>query len=89
MPDHRLVQCFGVKRRPGKEAKLCRRRFMWTARGASGNFGRKGVQACPFCGTLPDFQHPYNQYLGGAMTEDEAKLAMPEYVENWKKKNNS
>jgi len=88
MPDRRIVQCFGVKRRPGKEAKLCRRRFLWTARGASsGNFGGKGVQACPYCGTMPDFKHPYNKFLGGSITEEEAKAEMPAYIEKWKSEN--
>lgn len=89
MPDYRLVQCFGVKKRPGKETKLCRRRFKWTAAGLSGNFGGKGVQACPYCGTMPDFAHPYNMYLVGQLSEEEAKTAMPEYIEKWKKENKS
>lgn len=81
MPDRRIVQCFGIKRRPHKEPKVCRRQWMWTARGASsGNFGRKGAQACPYCGTPPDFKHPYNRMLAGELTRDEAIAKMDEYL---------
>ncbi len=80
--DHRIVQCFGTKRRPHKEDKPCRRRFLWTAKAAgTNNFGRKGTQACPHCGTMPDFRHPFNQFLIGKLSEDEAKTKMPEYIE--------
>ncbi len=81
MADRRIVQCFGVKKKPHKADKICGRRFLWTARGASGNFGSKGSQACPHCGTLPDFQHPLNRYLNGELTLEGAKDAMPEYIE--------
>ena len=81
MGDRRIVQCFGIKRRPHKADKVCGRKFLWTARGARGNFGSKGAQACPHCGTLPDFQHPYNQHLAGTMTYEEAAAAMPAYRE--------
>ncbi len=80
MADRRLVQCFGIKRRPHKEDKVCGRKFVWTACGASaGNFGSKGTQACPNCGTLPNFRHPFNRYLDGQMTYAEAEDAMPAY----------
>ena len=80
MADQRIVQCFGVKKQPHKADKVCGRRFLWTARGASaGNFGRKGAQACPHCGTMPDFRHPFNIFLDGGMTYEEAADAMPEY----------
>ena len=79
MSDRRIVQCFGIKRKPHKEDKICGRRFLWTAQGASGNFGGKGAQACPHCGTMPDFQHPFNSYLGGEMSYEEAEAAMPAY----------
>ncbi len=82
MSDRRLVQCFGIKRRPHKEDKICGRKFLWTAIGASsGNFGANGTQACPNCGTLPDFQHPYNRHLMGDITYEEAEAAMPAYRE--------
>lgn len=82
MSDRRIVQCFGVKKRPGKADKDCQRRFLWTARGASsGNFGSNGTQACPHCGTLPDFQHPFNQYLNGEINHEQAEAAMPAYIE--------
>jgi hypothetical protein len=82
MADRRIVQCFGIKKRPHKADKVCGRKFIWTARGASsGNFGSKGAQACPHCGTLPDFQHPYNRHLNGEMTYEEAAAAMPAYRE--------
>jgi hypothetical protein len=81
--DHRIVQCFGTKRRPHKEDKRCRRRFLWTSKGAgTNNFGRKGTQACPHCGTMPDFRHPLNRFLGGEFKEEsEAQDAMPAYIE--------
>ena len=80
MADRRVVQCFGTKRRPHKEAKVCGRKFLWTARGAGvGHFGSTGTQACPNCGTLPDFRHPYNRHLNGDLTYEEAVIAMPEY----------
>jgi len=79
MPDYRVVQCFGIKVRPGKLTKQCRRRFMWTAAALSGRFGGKGTQACPYCGTLPRLDHPLNRYLGGEINEEEAEAAMPEY----------
>lgn len=86
MSDHRIVQCFGVKRRPHKEDKLCRRRFLWTARGTGKTqFGRKGTQACPHCGTMPDFKHPFNRYLSGEIDEEEAKAMMPDFIEQLKK----
>lgn len=81
MSDYRIVQCFGTKRRPKKEDKPCRRRYLWVAGGASaGNFGRKGAQACPHCGTFPDFRHPFNRYLSGEISEEQAKEMMPEYL---------
>ena len=80
MSDQRIVQCFGIKRRPRTKAKLCRRKFLWTAAGIGKNhFGRKGTQACPHCGTLPDFSHPYNKYLNGELSFEEAKSAMTDY----------
>ncbi len=80
MSDNRIVQCFGTKRRPHKADKTCGRRFLWTARGASeGNFGRKGTQACPHCGTMPEFRHPYNRFLNGEITYEEAADAMDAY----------
>ncbi len=77
--DRRLVQCFGIKVRPHKESKVCTKRFLWTAKGAGRNFGGKGVQACPFCGTMPDFNHPFNKYLGGYITYEEAEKEMPDF----------
>lgn len=83
MSDYRVVQCFGVKKRPRKPEEACRKRYLWIARGASsGNFGRKGAQACPNCGTLPDFDHPYNRFLMGFITEEQAKAEMPEYTKS-------
>lgn len=80
MADRRIVQCFGIKRRPHKADKVCGRKFVWTASGASsGNFGGKGTQACPNCGTLPDFQHPYNRYLNQEISYEQADADMPEY----------
>jgi hypothetical protein len=85
MSDHKLVQCFGTKRRPHKQDKPCRRRFMWTARaGGKHQFGRKGTQACPHCGTLPDLGHPFNRYLNGEISEEEAQAMMPAYTEKIK-----
>ncbi len=82
MVDQRIVQCFGIYKKPHKPEKDCRRKYLWTARGASaGNFGSKGVQACPHCGTMPNFKHPYNQYLDGLITFEEAAAAMPDYAE--------
>jgi len=82
MSDYRIVQCFGIKRRPKKPAEICRNKYLWVARGASsGNFGRKGAQACPYCGTSPDFKHPYNRHLGGELTLEQAEAAMPQYRE--------
>jgi hypothetical protein len=83
--DSRIVQCFGVKRRPRKPARVCRQKYLWIARGASaGNFGRKGTQACPNCGTAPDFRHPLNRYYNRELTYEEATAAMPEYIKNLK-----
>jgi hypothetical protein len=48
-------------------------------------FGGRGVQACPYCGTMPQFGHPYNRYLDGQITEEEAEAAMPDYIEKQKK----
>lgn len=72
MTDYRIVQCFGVKVRPRKPARPCRDKYLWTAAGTHGNFGRRGAQACPNCGTPPDFTHPVNRLLGGEITEDQA-----------------
>ena len=81
MADYRIVQCFGIKRRPKKPAVNCRKKFLWTASGASeGRFGRKGTQACPNCGTLPDFTHPLNRYFNNEITLDEAEALMPNYI---------
>jgi len=86
--DRRIVQCFGIKKRPHKEDKVCKKLWRWTSRGASqGNFGGNGVQACPNCGTLADFQHPYNQYLANLITYEEAAAAMPEFREELKRRN--
>ena len=88
MADVRLVQCFGLKRRPHKEDKICRRRFMWTAAaGGKHHFGRRGTQACPHCGCMPNLAHPYNRYLGGELTMDEAEAAMPGFREQVAKDN--
>jgi len=85
MSDVRIVQCFGTKRRPHKEDKTCRRRFIWTAFGnGKTQFGRKGTQACPHCGTMPDFTHPLNKFLNGEITDAEAESAMPAYIEKLK-----
>ena len=73
MATHRIVQCFGTLVRPHKQNRPCRRKFLWTARGSSkGNFGRKGTQACPHCGTLPDFKHPVNKWLNHELSQKEA-----------------
>jgi len=56
---------------------------MWTASALSHNFGGKGVQACPYCGTMPDFQHPFNRFLGGELSEEAARAAMPKYLERF------
>ncbi len=81
MSDVRVVQCFGVKKRPHKEEKQCRKRYMWIARGASAHkFGRKGAQACPNCGTPPDFTHPYNRYLSGELDDVQAQALMPDFI---------
>jgi hypothetical protein len=86
MSDMRIVQCFGIKKRPRKPEKKCRKRFLWTARtGGKHQFGRKGTQACPNCGTLPDFSHPYNRYLNQEITGEEAEAAMPDYNEKCRK----
>ena len=88
MADYRIVQCFGTKRRPHKQDKECRRRFLWTSKAAGGtNFGRRGTQACPHCGNLPNFTHPYNRYLAGELTMDEAEAAMPGFREQFEKDN--
>ncbi len=80
MSDHRLVQCFGIKKRPKKPAKYCQVQYLWTAKGAAeGNFGRKGTQACPNCGTLPDFKHPINRYLNGELSQEQAETMLGDY----------
>jgi hypothetical protein len=80
MSDNRIVQCFGVRVRPKKPARYCGRQFLWTARGAAeGNFGRKGAQACPHCGTLPDFAHPINRYLNGELSQEQAEDMLDDY----------
>lgn len=86
MSDHRLVQCFGVKKQPRKPDEPCRKRWLWSAAGATKHrFGRNGTICCPNCGTSPDFRHPFNKYLNGEMSEEEAKSRMPDYVEILKK----
>lgn len=86
MADHRIVQCFGTKVRPHKEAKPCRRRFLWTSKaGGQTRFGRRGCQACPHCGTLPDLSHPFNRYLDGELSEERAKEMMPGFIEQLEK----
>ncbi len=88
MSDRRVVQCFGIKRRPHKADKACRQRFMWTAIGSTiSHFGGRGTQACPNCGTLPNFRHPLNRYWGGEITEDEAMEMMPAFLESLEKEN--
>ncbi len=71
MSERRIVQCFGTLVRPGKPARPCRNRYLWIAKGVSGGFGRKGPQACPNCGTLPNHAHPTNQMLNGEITQAE------------------
>jgi hypothetical protein len=34
---------------------------------------------------MPDFRHPFNQFLIGKLSEAEAKTKMPEYIELLKK----
>jgi hypothetical protein len=85
MSDVRIVQCFGTKRRPHKEDATCRRRFMWTALGnGKTQFGRRGTQACPHCGTMPDFRHPLNKLLAGEIDPAQAEAEMPAYLEELK-----
>jgi len=82
MSDYRVVKCFGTKKVPGKEAKFCGRAFKWTSAAMSRNFGGKGVQACPYCGTMPDFQHPVNRGLNGEFeTAEEVQAAWVQYEE--------
>lgn len=80
MGDYRVVQCFGTKVRPKKPARACRKKYMWVARGTHGNFGRKGAQACPSCGTMPDFTHPINRLLNGEIDQAQAKA---EFEQNY------
>lgn len=83
MSDYRIVQCFGVKRRPGKPDQLCRNKYLWIASGASaGRFGRKGTQACPNCGTLPEFAHPVNRFLDNELSKEAAEALLPEYYKS-------
>ena len=90
MSDYRLVQCFGVKKKPKKPDKLCRRRYIWTARDAGQyNFGSRGAHVCPYCGTAPDFRHPFNKYLDGKISEEEAQAKMPEYLKLLESENKS
>lgn len=88
MSDSRVVQCFGVKRRPGKAERICRKKYLWIARGASaGNFGRKGAQACPSCGTIPDFRHPINRFLNGTLSQEKAQeILQQDYNADWTRK---
>ena len=80
MADQRVVQCFGTKRKKGQVDMPCRRRYIWTGIGGKdSHFGPRGAQACPHCGTSPVFNHPYNKYLDGTLTFEEAESAMPEY----------
>jgi len=84
--DYRLVQCFGTKKQPRKPDKPCRKRWLWSASGATRNrFGRNGTIYCPNCGSSPDFRHPFNKYLNGEISEKEAKESMPDYIEILKK----
>lgn len=62
---------------------------MWTAAAAARNFGGRGVHACPYCGTIPDFRHPFNRFLNGELTEEDAQAAMPAYLEKLEKENNT
>ena len=82
MSDHRAVQCFGIKRRPKKADEICRNRYLWVSAGSSSRFGRKGPQACPNCGNLPDFSHPFNRYRIGELSLEEADAAMEEYLKS-------
>lgn len=84
----RVVQCFGTLIRPSKAAKPCRKQYLWTARDSgANNFGRRGVQACPHCGTMPDFTHPVNKFLGGDITQEQAQKELAEdYNPDWTKK---
>lgn len=88
MATRRIVQCFGTKIRPHKKTQQCRRKYLWTAIGSSaGNFGRKGAQACPHCGTIPNFKHPINKYLNGDLSEEQAKAILKnDYNLDWTKK---
>lgn len=81
--DFRLVQCFGVKRRPKRQPEKCRKRYIWAATGATQyRFGTKGTNRCPHCGSEPDFRHPFNRYLNGEITLEEAEaLARAEKAE--------
>lgn len=90
MSDYRRVQCFGVSRKPKKAAKMCRRQYVWKAKGSSGNFGRKGIQSCPHCGTLPDFSHPVNRWLNGEISQEQAQeIFSREYNNDGTRKNNT
>lgn len=87
MSDYRIVQCFGTKRRRGKPDKPCRRKYQWTSIGGKdSHFGPRGAQACPHCGTIPFFAHPYNRYLNGEMTFEEASASMPEFEKGLEEK---
>ena len=88
MADHAVVQCFGIRKRPRKPDQACRKKYLWTAQGASsGNFGRKGVGWCPSCGTMPNHGHPINRYLAGTLGQQEAQeILRRDYDENWMKK---
>ncbi len=86
MSDHRLVQCFGTLVRPGKPARPCRARYLWTAAGTRGNFGRKGTQCCPHCSTAPDFTHPVNRMLDGELSEAEYNELLKGYNPDGSKK---
>lgn len=86
MSDRRLVQCFGTKRRPRKADQACRRRYIWTGVGTGKHhFGSTGAHACPHCGSLPEHGHPYNRYLNGELTFEEAEAAMPGFIEKIEK----
>lgn len=90
MSDFRIVQCFGTLRRPHKEPKPCRKRYLWGAVDSNKySFGRNGARACPICGTPPDHRHPFNKFLNGEMGEEEAKAAMPDYLKMLEDENNS
>jgi len=79
MSDYRVVQCFGVKQRPKKPTEVCRNKYLWIAAGTSGNFGRRGAQACPNRGTPPEFAHPINRWYGGEITSEEAEKLLETY----------